>query len=381
MKKIGILGGGQLGRMTIPAALALDCSLYFLDQHDAPTSLLKNFQVGNYQSEEQVEQFAKQLDYLSYEREDVSTTALFRLARQGTRIRPSPEILTLTQNKLKQKDFFIEHRFPTGKILARSQSDWQKKPIYPSVKKLVLGGYDGQGVWIMKSSKDNQQIQERKKSKAKRQEQSTSKLSFFEEYLENPREIGILVARNQNGELAIYDPVEMFFDSDQNIMNALVAPAEIDTPLLKQTKELAADLAEHLNLCGLIAIELFLTKEKRLLINEIAARPHNSGHHTIDFTQCSQFEQWLRAIMNLPLGETKLSNPCLSMNLLGPTKVTATTHLKIEKLLEIRGLKLQLYGKKILPNRKVGHINVGGKDYSELHQKRKQIAKLDLWKK
>ncbi|MCB1325724.1 MAG: 5-(carboxyamino)imidazole ribonucleotide synthase [Spirochaetales bacterium] len=349
----GLLGGGQLGRMLLAAGFRFQQRFSVLDPDPrAPCFDLcppGQFLQGALTDHDRVCSFAENLDLLTVEIENVSTSALRALRDRGVVVRPAPEVIELVQDKLVQKRFLRERGFPTADFVPvdRANDLVGLRDRLPGVLKLRRAGYDGRGVRVLKSEADFDQAFEQP--------------ALLEHLVPFEREIAVLVSRNASGEIACYDAVEMEFHPEQNLVELLFAPARLSDTLQKRARELACDLANTLGIEGLLAVEMFV-HEERLLINEIAPRPHNSGHHTIEACVTSQFEQHLRAILNLPPGDPRLVQPAVMINLLGESGSAASFEAKtaqVRKLLARPGVHLHLYGKReSRPFRKMGHITV-----------------------
>ena len=352
---LGVLGGGQLGRMLIAPALRLGIHLHFLDKEGAPCQDCSPFfYKGSYMESQDILDFAQGLDALTIEIENVNSSALALLEERGMRVRPSARIINLAQDKLSQKQFYQKHNFPTAKLLAVIEGKADLQPqlkLLPAVQKIRKSGYDGYGVKLLRDKGDLAE--------------ALDAPSILEEKIDFSKEIAVLLARDSQGKIAAYPPVEMVFHPTANILEYLLCPAELEPQVQKKAYELSAELTESLDLIGLLAVELFLTNKGELLINEIAPRPHNSGHHSIDLCPVSQFEQHLRAIFDLPLGDTSCKAYGATLNLLGKpgtredSRDIHSTYQGLAEALQIPGVFLHLYGKKeARPFRKMGHITV-----------------------
>ena len=355
MKKITILGGGQLGKMLCLAASPLDIPIYVLDEKsDFPAAkLCEKFIEGNFKDFNDVYNAGNQADIITIEIEHVNTAALHQLQKEGKTVHPAPEKLDIIKDKGLQKLFYIEHNLPTSnfalfddeKAIREGLKNGQIK--FPFVQKTREAGYDGKGVAVIKNAADLEK-------------KLLEGASLIEELVEIEKELAVVVCRNENGEVAAYDAVEMEFNPDANLVEFLFAPANISNIIAAEAEELAIKVIEAFEICGLLAVELFLTKDNTLLINEVAPRPHNSGHHTIDAAETSQFEQHLRGIMNFPLGSTRLKSPAVMLNLLGEPDFVGDVHYEgLEQCLATEGVHVHLYGKKqTKPFRKMGHVTV-----------------------
>jgi 5-(carboxyamino)imidazole ribonucleotide synthase len=352
--KLGVLGGGQLGKMLGLAAANWHLPLYFLDaSRDLPAGALAAwFSEGNFADYNDVYSFGKDKDTLTIEIEHVNTDALRRLSAEGVVVHPDPDKLDIIKDKGLQKLFYLEKNLPTTpfKLYDNHQAvldaveagEWQ----YPFVQKLRTAGYDGKGVVIIRSAAHLDNLLDGE--------------CLIEPCAAIEKELAVIVARNKKGEIAVYPAVEMDFNPDANLVERLLCPARIDPAIEAAAKKLAVETIEAFDLCGLLAVELFLTPDGELLINEVAPRPHNSGHHTIDSCYTSQFEQHLRSILNLPLGSTVMKCPSVMVNLLGAEGSNGTAVYEgLEACLALPGVKLHLYGKaNTKPFRKMGHATI-----------------------
>ena len=349
-QKLGILGGGQLGLMFIQAAMNYGLELYILDPdpNASCSNYCKNFLTGSFLDEETVYNFGKQLDIVTIEIENVNVKALKRLEKEGVKVFPQPHIIELIQDKGLQKQFFIDHSIPTAQFVfidAKNQlNDFSY--MFPSVMKSRKAGYDGRGVYNVNAEADIIR--------------AFDVPSILEKRVEFIKELSVLVARNERGEIKTFDVVEMEFNSAANLVEYLIAPAWISEKIEIEARELAITIIEELKMVGLLAVELFLTAEGLLIVNELAPRPHNSGHHTIEANYVSQYEQHLRAILDLHLGSTKARSNAVMLNVLGEPGFDGPARYQgIELLSEMEGVYIHLYGKKITrPNRKMGHITI-----------------------
>jgi 5-(carboxyamino)imidazole ribonucleotide synthase len=368
LPSIGLLGGGQLGRMLLQAAIDLDLQIACLDP-DAEASchsLTPNFQRGSFQDYETVYRFGQAYDVISIEIEHVNIDALKQLESEGKKVYPQPHILQMIQDKRLQKQFFKDHGFPTADfVLTDNQASLsQHIDFLPAFHKLGKGGYDGKGVQYIADGA------------------SVSKgfdaPGLLEKAVDFEKELAVIVARNPQGETAVFPAVEMVFHPEQNLVEFLFSPADISANIEKQAEKIAVDLINKLELVGVLAVEMFLTKNGQVLINEIAPRPHNSGHQTIRGNESSQYEQHLRAITGLPLGSTKSFGYAGMLNLLGSEGFTGPAKYEgLAHILAIPGVFPFLYGKKITkPFRKMGHITILGDSKDAIIEKANQVKNL-----
>lgn len=352
--KIGILGGGQLGKMLIQAASAWDIDIYVLDPtDDCPASkLATKFVKGDFKDYESVYNFGKLVDLITIEIEHVNTDALLRLKEEGTTIYPDPQTLKIIQDKGKQKNFFKDNNLKSAnyKIYQDHEailSDIEEGKLnLPFVQKVCRFGYDGRGVQLVNSKKDLDNLLKGQ--------------SIVEDLVDIGKELSVIVCRNKLGEIKTYDPFEMEFNKNANIVEYLISPARVDS----DSRQIAIDLAENtikaFELVGILAVEMFLDKDHNILINEVAPRPHNSGHHTIETALTSQYEQHIRAIMGLPLGSTDLMINSVMVNILGEDGFSGNVVYEgLDKCIKLDGVKVHIYGKKqTKPFRKMGHVTI-----------------------
>ena len=365
--RLGVLGGGQLGRMLIQAANDLNIHIHCLDPDpNAPCSeIAHSFSCGSLTDYNTVLNFGSDKHLITVEIENVNVEALVELEKKGVKVFPQPNVLKLIQDKGLQKEFYLKNNIPTAAFeLISSKAELLLKTDFPFVHKLRTGGYDGKGVKII--------------SNLSEAEQSFDAPSVIEEKIDFQKELSVLVARNEKGEIKTFPLVECEFNPEANLVEFLFSPADVSPEIELKAKEIASQLIEKLNMVGLLAVELFLTKSNELLVNEIAPRPHNSGHHTIECCTTSQFSQHLRAILNLPLGDTSLIQAGAMINLVGEKEFNGPViYDGLENLLSIPGVFPHLYGKEISkPFRKMGHITITGKDINELKAKRDKIKGL-----
>jgi 5-(carboxyamino)imidazole ribonucleotide synthase len=368
LPKMGLLGGGQLGRMLLQAAIDLDFQMDCLDPDaKAPChQLASRFVQGSFQDFDTVYHFGKDQDLISIEIEHVNIDALEQLQKEGKLVYPQPHLLRMIQDKRTQKAFFKEHGFPTADFrLTDNQADLLNHADFlPAFHKLGKGGYDGKGVQLISTIHDV--------------EKGFDAPGLLEKAIDFEKELAVIVARNPQGEVKAFPAVEMVFHPVQNLVEFLVSPAEITVDIETKAEQIAVELIQKMELVGVLAVEMFLTKSGEILINEVAPRPHNSGHQTIRANSCSQYEQHLRAISGLPLGETKALAFSGMLNLLGAEGYEGEAKYDgLSEILEIPGVYPFLYGKKITkPFRKMGHITILGDSREEIEHKANQVKKL-----
>ncbi len=371
-KKIGVLGGGQLGRMLNLAASNLGFHLHFLDKEiDFPVGLVSsNLSTGDFTNKEDVLTFGQNMDILTIEIENVNTEALRELQASGIKVFPQPKIIDLIKDKGLQKMFYEKQDLPTSEFKIYENNQAIKKAInenkiaIPFVQKARTEGYDGKGVLVVKKKSDLEKL--------------FTSPSLIEPLVDIKKELAVIVARNESGDIETYPTVDMVFDQEANLVDYLQCPAVISKEVDQKCQMIAVDLAKKLDLVGLLAIEFFLTNSGEVLINEMAPRTHNSGHLSMNTCVTSQFEQHLRSILNLPLGSTEVIQPGIMVNLLGEKDYTGPARYSfIHSLLELPGVHAHIYGKKISkPKRKMGHINIVGKDPDKLKETLTQVKKL-----
>ena len=375
-KKLGILGGGQLGKMLLQCTNTWDIHTCVLDPSpDSPCKNLCNaFELGSLTDFNTVYQFGKQVDVLTIEIENVNVEALRKLKAEGVQVHPDPEALALIQDKGLQKQFYQQHLLPTADfllfenkaaIVAATQATLgAEKAIlsFPFVQKARRAGYDGKGVQVINNESELPLLMDVP--------------SVIEKKISLQTEIAIIVARNPNGEVKSYDAVQMDFHDGANLLDELLFPAELPETITLQAKHLAEKLITELGICGLLAVEFFIDTNGQLLINEVAPRPHNSGHQTIESAYTSQYEQHLRGILNLPLGATTIKIPSVMVNLLGePGFSGPVIYEGLEECLAKEGVKVHIYGKKeTRPMRKMGHVTI-------IHPQLTTAKKTALWVK
>lgn len=359
-KKIGILGGGQLGRMLIQKGIDWNLQFSILDPDpNAPCAGIARFNVGKLTDFETVVNFGIANDIITIEIENVNTKALSVLEQQGKKVFPQPHIIELIQDKRAQKQFYKDHAIPTAAFVLTSNREevMRNRDFLPAVNKLGREGYDGRGVQILRSSDDLAK--------------AFDAPGLLEKWIDFEKEISVIVARNEQGEVVSYPAVEMVFHPQANLVEYLFAPAQLKESVQKEADTLARHVIEKLGMVGLLAVEMFVTKSGDVLVNEIAPRPHNSGHQTIEANVTSQYEQHLRAILNLPLGDTSCLHPSAMVNLLGEEGYTGLARYSgIEEVLTMSGVYVHLYGKMITkPFRKMGHVTIIDADVESLKKK------------
>ncbi len=367
-KTLGILGGGQLGRMIIQAAINYNIDIHILDpDSNAPCKdIARKFTVGKLTDFDTVYNFGKACDVITIEIENVNTDALLQLQAEGKEVYPQPHLIKLIQDKRTQKAFYQENNLPSSAfVLTENKADVaQHASFLPAVNKLGKEGYDGRGVQIMRGEKDL--------------ENAFDAPGLLEKLVDFDKEIAVIVARNKKGETSVFPPVECAFHPTANLVEFLFAPAGISEEVSQKAKKIALEVIEKMGLIGLLAVEMFVTKEGEILINEVAPRPHNSGHHTIEGNFTSQFEQHFRAVLNMPLGNTDMRSPAAMVNLLGEPGFEGEAILEgLDQALKEKGVYVHLYGKKVTkPFRKMGHVTILEESIDALKQKALAIKEI-----
>ena len=363
--KVGILGGGQLGRMFIQSAINYNFYIKILDpDQQAPCSAIANeFVNGKLDDFNSVYKFGKDCDVITIEIEHVNVEALKKLEQEGKKVFPQPHILEIIQDKGLQKMFYQRNNIPTPDFfLVEKKEDISKFSNYfPFFQKMRKGGYDGKGVVKLDNPTDL--------SKA------FDVPSVLEMLVDFDKEISVIVARNESGETACFPVVECAFNPEANLVEFLFSPAEISKKVEKEAYKIATQVANAFEIVGLLAVELFVTKDGKVLVNEVAPRPHNSGHQTIEGNITSQFEQHLRAVLNLPLGDTSITQPSVMVNVLGEKGFEGNaTYQGIYEIMKWSGVHLHLYGKKTTKSfRKMGHVTVTATTLEEAITKAKKV--------
>ena len=376
--KLGIIAGGQLGKMLVLAASNWDVKTYILDndEHCPASTCCTGFVKGSQLNYDDVIRFGNMVDLITFEIENVNIEALKKLKADGKKIFPDPYTLEIIQDKGLQKEFYQNNNIPSPQFLLFKNKEEiivateTGQISFPFVQKLRKGGYDGQGVAIIRSQNGFKNLLEG--------------ASLVEELIEIKTEISVIVARNNKGEVKCFPVVEMEFNEEANLVEKLICPSSLDQRIIQQANEIASQIISLFNLCGLLAVEMFVDKKNVVWVNEVAPRPHNSGHHTIESVVTSQFEQLLRAIFNFPLGSTQLKMPSVMINLLGePEYQGAVRYEGLTECMGIEGVKIHLYGKKITkPFRKMGHVTILASSIEEAKLKAsivKQKLKVKSW--
>lgn len=368
-KIIGILGGGQLGKMLLYETRRLDLKTKVLDADNEAHARLgcDKFVKGDLMDYKTVVAFGKDVDLLTIEIENVNLDALEELESKGVTICPPTQSLRTIQNKAKQKLFYIDHDIPTLPFSRFAYTSEIKESIangglkLPFVWKSTQMGYDGKGVKIVNELEDLSDL--------------PNVECIAEEFMAEKMELAVIVARSASGEVVTYPVVEMEFHPEANLVEYVLCPARISDSTAEKAREIGKKIVEQLNHVGLLAVEMFLSNEGDLTVNEVAPRPHNSGHFSIEASITNQFEQHLRAILDWPLGSTESKVPAIMVNLVGEEGHNGNAkYLNLDAALKLAGVSPHIYGKKVTrPFRKMGHITVVNKDLSKAREVAKQV--------
>jgi 5-(carboxyamino)imidazole ribonucleotide synthase len=361
MERIGILGGGQLGRMLLQAAANYPVETYVMenDEHCPAAHLCHHFTKGNISNFDDVYNFGKGLHALTIEIEAVNEDALQKLEDEGVRIYPKPSALKTIKNKILQKQFYQANDIPTSEfIITQNKADLhQHSDFLPAAHKLAMGGYDGRGVELLKSKNDL--------------DRAFDGPSILEKLVPIKKEIAVIIAVADNGQNALYPSVDMVFDNRLNLLEYQISPADIPEKVLWKAEAVALKVVKDLNSPGIFAVELFVDINDNVFVNETAPRVHNSGHHTIEGNFSSQFDMLWRVMLGYPLGSTEHILPAAIVNLLGADGFSGeAVYEGLKEILEIENVFVHIYGKKeTRPGRKMGHITILSKEKQELiHQ-------------
>ncbi len=366
-KKIGIIGGGQLGKMLIEAGQPWNIHYTILETQSAPAADIANRHIiGELSDADKINALAAQCDVLTYEIEHINIQALLKLEQEGKRIIPSPAVLEIIQDKGLQKLFFRHNQIPTTDFeLVDNSTEWTDKLLKLKGEKIAAklrkGGYDGKGVELVNKSE---------------MLNFYNKIPFsgpavLEEFVENAIELAVIVARNEKGEIRTFPIVEMQFDPKANLVEFLFSPADISPEIEEKARRIAMETIFKMKGVGIFAVEMFLDQDQNLFVNEIAPRPHNSGHHTIEACYTSQYEQLNRILLELPLGSTELIKPAAMINILGFEGVKGAYEITgLDHILGIEGVYIHLYNKaETKPKRKMGHITILGDTIEQVKEK------------
>ena len=371
--KLGILGGGQLGKMMLYDTRKYDIQTYVLDPSaEAPCKIACNhFEQGSLMDYETVLNFGRKVNLLTFEIETVNIDALETLEKEGIQVFPQPSVLRNIQDKGVQKDFYKTHNIPTAnytkyafaKAIKEDPKSLYNKQQTPFIWKSCTGGYDGNGVSVVRSEKDLDVLPEIP--------------CIAEEMIPFKNELAVIVARSVSGEVTTYPVVEMEFHPEANQVEYVICPARIDDAVATKAREIAERVSRAYNHVGLLAVEMFQTENDDILVNEVAPRPHNSGHYSIEGSFTNQFEQHLRAILDLPLGNTDSKVGSVMVNLVGDEGYTGTVkYQEIEKIMALDGVTPHIYGKKqTRPFRKMGHVTIVNHDLKKAREIASQVKK------
>ena len=367
--KLGILGGGQLGKMLLSETRKFDIQTYILDPSDeAPSQFgATKFFIGDLLDFETVYQFGKHVNLLTIEIENVNLDALDKLEEEGLPIFPSPKTLRLIQNKGVQKDFYVQNQIPTATFKRFNSLNGLRAEIknglivMPFVWKCAQFGYDGNGVKIVRSIDDIESL--------------PNVECIAEQMVSFKNELAVIVARSASGEVKAYPVVEMEFHPEANQVEYVICPARIDDGVAQKATAIALKVSEKFNHVGLLAVEMFQTYDNEILVNEVAPRPHNSGHYSIEASYTSQFENHLRAILDLPLGNTASKVAGIMVNLVGAEGFAGNVvYENIEKIMAIDGVTPHIYGKReTRPFRKMGHVTIVNEDMNEARRVAEEV--------
>ena len=366
--QLGVLGGGQLGRMLIQETINYDVQVHCLDPDaEAPCrDIAHSLTVGSLNDFDTVYQFGKDKDVITVEIENVSIEALEKLEAEGKKVFPQPAVLKIIRDKGLQKQFYADHNIPTPAFYLVNNKEEITNYIseFPFMQKMRTGGYDGKGVTPLRNEKDL--------------ENAFEVPSVLEKFVDFEKELSVIVARNENVETKVYPTVECEFSTEANLVEFLFSPADVSQKIEKAAEELAISIIDKLGMVGILAVELFLTKDGQLLVNEIAPRPHNSGHHTIECNVTSQFEQHMRSVLNLPLGDTRIIQPGVMINLLGEKGYQGNViYQGLENAIAIPGVKPHIYGKAETKSfRKMGHITIVAPTLEEAKTNGRKVKEL-----
>jgi 5-(carboxyamino)imidazole ribonucleotide synthase len=365
MQKIGILGGGQLGRMLLQAAANYPVETYVLENDpECPSAhLCYRFTVGDIRSFDDVYAFGKGLDAITIEIENVNLDALEKLEQEGVRVVPKPSVLRIIKNKIAQKAFYTEQKIPTAAyVVTQSKAELATHgAMLPAVHKIAEGGYDGRGVQLVREASDF--------------EKGFDAPAVLEKMVRIKKEISQLIAVDANGKTALYPPVEMVVNTDLNQLDYQLCPAEISTEVLWKIEAISLSLVRHLGSPGLFAVELLVDDKDEVLVNETAPRVHNSGHHSIEAHYSSQFDMLWRILLHYPLGNTAAILPSVMINLVGADGHSGPAYYEgLDGVLAIENAFVHLYGKKeTRPGRKMGHVTILSSEKQDLVHKANKV--------
>ncbi|SDC09225.1 5-(carboxyamino)imidazole ribonucleotide synthase [Niabella drilacis] len=365
MQKVGILGGGQLGRMLLQAAANYPVETYILENDDqCPAAhLCHHFFKGDIRDYDAVYAFGKGLDALTIEIENVNVDALETLEKEGVTVIPHPSVLRTIRNKAAQKKYYTDHQIPTAEyILTHNIQELSEQAhFFPAVHKIAEGGYDGRGVQIIENEQDVAK--------------GFDAMSVLEKKVDVAREIAMMIAIDRSGAIAIYPAVQMVFDKTLNLLDFQLCPADIEEKTYWKAEAIALSAVKNFNSPGIFAVELFVTPGGEVLVNETAPRVHNSGHHTIEAHYSSQFDMVWRILLNYPLGSTDAILPSVMLNIIGKEGYSGeAVYEGLDEMLKIENAFFHLYGKRqTKAGRKMGHVTIISNEKADLLHKANKI--------
>ena len=369
--KLGIIGGGQLGKMLLQVTSKLNIKTNILDSSpDSPCKNLCNeFSLGKLMDYDTIYKFGKKCNVITYEIEHINVEALLKLESEGVVVNPSPSILKIIQNKNTQKKFFLKNNIPTANFWHFSSKNEFKLFLsndeisFPCVWKKTKFGYDGFGVKILKSIDDISELPDSE--------------FIIEEYIPFQKELATTIARNDSGQVEVFPIVEMSFNDESNQVEYVICPAQISSENMIQAKKTALSVSKSFGHTGILAVEMFLTKDNKVLVNEVAPRPHNSAHYSIEACMSSQFDQHIRSILNLPLGCSKSNINAIMVNLVGEKNFSGIVNYEgLEESMKFDNVSVHIYGKsETKPNRKMGHATILDTDLSRGIEIAKSVKK------
>ena len=367
--KLGILGGGQLGKMLLYETRKFDIHTVVMDaSEEAPSKIACNeFILGDLMDFDAVYNLGKQVDVLTIEIENVNVSALEKLEKEGLKVFPPTKALRIIQNKAKQKLFYVDNNIPTADFQRFAyKSEIEDSVIngglnFPFIWKAAQFGYDGQGVKVVRKIEDLEGL--------------PAGECIAEKMIDFKNELAVIVSRSASGEVKTYPVVEMEFHPEANQVEYVICPARISETVANKAQEIALKVSEKIQHVGLLAVELFQTKDDEVIVNEVAPRPHNSGHYSIEASYTNQFEQHIRAILDLPLGDTKSKVAGIMVNLVGAEGYTGEVVYKnMSEILGMEGVTPHIYGKKqTRPFRKMGHVTIVNESISEARKIAQQV--------
>jgi 5-(carboxyamino)imidazole ribonucleotide synthase len=366
-RRIGILGGGQLGRMLLQAAANYPVTVHILENDpECPAAhLCHQFTRGDIRDFDAVYNFGKSLDAITIEIENVNVEALEKLENEGVKVYPSPAVLKTIKNKILQKEYYRNLGIPTAEfIITENRAELEKAAHFlPAVQKVGEGGYDGKGVQLLRTADDIGK--------------GFDAPAVLEKMVSIHKEIAQMVAINEKGETALYPPVEMLFDPDLNLLDYQLCPAELSTQTLYRVEAIALSVVRNFKSPGIFAVEMFVDKNGDVLVNETAPRVHNSGHHTIEAHYSSQFDMLWRVILGYPLGNTDAILPSIMVNIIGAEGFSGDVFYEgLADVLKIDNAFVHLYGKKqTKPGRKMGHVTILSQEKQDLLHKSNKVKR------